>query len=125
MKIRNGFVSNSSSSSFVIASKKPLSEELFMQVLGVPENSPLSTFAKEISKWFVENAKKLTIKEYLDKYDYGGDDIPEIVKKAIKKDLTIYAGYAANDDGHLEEAICNMDFDYESDDFIIEKDGGY
>ncbi len=52
MKIRNGFVSNSSSSSFIVGFKKGLSDEqkeqLLLKKMGINENSFFYNIAKEI-----------------------------------------------------------------------------
>jgi hypothetical protein len=50
MKIRGGFVSNSSSSSFIICSKDELAEQNIINALGVNEGDPLFGFAKQFAK---------------------------------------------------------------------------
>ena len=57
MKIRSGFVSNSSSSSFVVIMKngKELTKETLLETFEVKETSPLYGFALDITEWTIKN----------------------------------------------------------------------
>jgi len=57
MKIRTGFVSNSSSSSFVIASDEPITEELLLKTLGVSEGHPLQGFLTKACEGLYEETE--------------------------------------------------------------------
>jgi hypothetical protein len=54
MKIRNGFVSNSSSSSFLIFMKGELTKENFLWLLGVDENNPVGRGASKMFDYFTK-----------------------------------------------------------------------
>jgi len=131
MKIRNGFVSNSSSSSFIIASKEKLTKEKLMEYFNVSEKSPLYKVAKDISKALIDMSELKTIDEI--KEDYCFDDENEldecndgIFKKAKDKDFKyLYQGMAGNDGEAIENMICEMEMNYDGDDLIIWKEGGY
>ena len=52
MKVRYGFVSNSSSTSFYVAfNEKPTEEEIFTE-MGVAEESPFAQLAKRLAKYY-------------------------------------------------------------------------
>ena len=86
MKIRNGFVSNSSSSSFIVASKiKPTAESLMK---GIDKSSPLYFIAIDISKFLAANLKEYPIEEM--EKDYDVENIPMEWKNSIDKGYKIF-----------------------------------
>jgi hypothetical protein len=135
MKVRNGFVSNSSSSSFIIVSKDGnLTQEKLMKAFDISEKSPLYPVAKDVAKSMM-CADKYSCEKFLDNYSYADtveekveqlqSDYPEyfkIYENAKNNGWTIYMGSA---DSYDEPALCEMSIDYEDDNIIIEKEGGY
>lgn len=57
MKLRTGFVSNSSSSSFVIWYKDDLTKENLIKAMGVDKNNPLYFFADDLSDYVISESK--------------------------------------------------------------------
>jgi len=147
MKIRNGFVSNSSSSSFVVIVKngEELKNENLMEIFDVKESSPLYSFAKDLANWISNNVKEMDIKEIHDNFvgnykklpltedemikeiidDYGGMS-EEDLNKVKNKDYRYYYGSAANDSGEaIESYLCESELDIDTDLIKIQSDGGY
>jgi len=93
MKIRHGFVSNSSSSSFIIGvkTKQDLSEAALVDALGVPETSALSDFAKELAQFIVNHAEEVTVEDML--YNYGIDTLDEAIEEDIVQAKLLKTGY--------------------------------
>lgn len=126
MKIRNGFVSNSSSSSYVIAYKGELTSERILEAMEVSKNSPLYDIAIEMSKLFVSLGKKYTkITEAVEDEDFLYE-CPEMLEK-MKEGFSICKGECSDENygNGMELAMVNLDFDYESEDLIIKKEAGY
>lgn len=57
MKLRTGFVSNSSSSSFIIWYKDDLTKENLIKAMGVDKNNPLYFFADDLSDYIITESK--------------------------------------------------------------------
>jgi len=133
MKIRNGFVSNSSSSSFLIISKNgELTEEKLMKAFAISEKSPLYPFAKQAARTML-HSDEMSAESWRDNFCWKETDeqfkeeqpenyaIYEMLKDK-NSNMKVYYGSA---DSYEEPALCEMDIDYEDDDIKIEKEGRY
>lgn len=131
MKYRAGFVSNSSSSSFIIAvrGKKELNADDLVELFQVPEGSPLRYLASKLAQVALDCANKYDENEI--KYQFGYDSIEDALKdgnkhaELLQKGFTVYSGYASNEDGGIEAMLCNTPIDFESEDIVFYCEGGY
>ena len=79
MKMRNGFVSNSSSSSFIIGMKGNLTKDKLLDIFNVPKDSVIYPLVKELSSVIIEKAEKESVEEYMDDLGYDDEDeLPEV-----------------------------------------------
>lgn len=127
MRQRDGFVSNSSSSSFIIGVKGKLTEEKIMRSFQVGEKSPLFKLAKGMAKIMLDS-EKYTLKEFLDDRAVDFEDLSEIEKKIFDQGYTFYQGYASDecsDDLGAEPALCCLEITYEDEEIIISKESRY
>lgn len=132
MKIRNGFVSNSSSSSFVIGVKDELTEELLGRILKVEKGSPYKVIAEDSIDAFMRRAELINLNEYLYEHHDVTDineinlDYPEnkILKKCVDKGFHIYHGTVC-DEEYDEMFVVPLEIDYEDDDIIMYKESYY
>lgn len=130
MKIRNGFVSNSSSSSFVIASKDELTEEKLFELFKVDKNSFFYPMALNMVKTLINLSVSTSEKELLEDYRTDSvNDLPFEQQKLVEKEregYKIYRGWASDDTCEAAETfLCQSDLDYEDDDLYVYKEGGY
>lgn len=121
MKIRFDFVSNSSSTSFVIISRREISDlDYFLKMMGCLPDSPLLPFYRELHEAIMEcrypisdNPDKKT-KEY---YKLSAEVCKKIVK-SLKSCEYVWVGDAG-------EARYDFVSFLKCDPFIVEEDGFY
>ena len=128
MKIGNGFVTNSSSTSFVILSKDGLSKEKFLKAFGVSEESLLvdmyNNLYKAVNNNITEVPSGLNIRDYLKEEDVkinDPEDIDEIERRYLQGEK-VFVG-KLNDSG-IDGGMAEAFFAHESfvvigDDFYI------
>jgi hypothetical protein len=136
MKIRTGFVSNSSSSSFVIATKGDLKEEILRIAPKTDDSSSpfkLGGSIEEAIKVFWEFAEEVDMKDE-DEFEYEmgytldeyKDEHPEVMNKVLNEGWKLYVGSVSDETGEVGELIAvAMEIDYKDDSIIIQKDSYY
>ena len=117
MKIRTDFITNSSSSSFVIATKEELTLEKLCQVFGFPEDHILYDHFKQIPEMIFKRSTRITKEEVMLLYH---NEIPDIYAQVFdKQGYYVYDGYFADDCGPTEAFLCNIDLNIDTEDFIM------
>ena len=136
MKIRNGFVSNSSTSSFVLGIKGVTLEEafdelessevanegLFSGMVG-EALSVLKGACNELNDKYVESELS-----YKNMDDFLGDrpQYYKDIKSLMLNGFTVYMGSLTDEGGEAMEALlCNTDLNYDSEHLVIRHEGGY
>lgn len=138
MKIRAGFVSNSSSSNFVMMVSKGMSEEeiraIVAECVGPMTNFFMPDFRQNLidtimeckgEKVDLENELKWENKWLAENPDRDTDDRDEIQRK-IDSGIDYYqGGFSDNGDGSLQAWLCDTSFKVERDGFSMENEEGY
>ena len=125
MKIRMGYVTNSSSTNFMILSKTELTADYLYQKLGFKKNSILEENAMELCRNIISG----TIKG-LRWYDFDeineehvkevfGDKAARIYKMTKLKGFLVYMGQTDSDDGTLTSFFTTDSFEIEQNDFYL------
>jgi hypothetical protein len=143
MKVRSGFVSNSSSSSFIVAYKGTITDAQtqIKKALTLPKSHPLSRIGELVTEQVLSEIKdngtiyddintylkdhlgydEEDLKDPVDENDLSSAD--ERVIKYLNQGLKVIAGQFYDDNGELD--LTGAAFDYESDDFAIFSEDGY
>ena len=120
MKIRSDFVTNSSSSSFVIATKKELTPEKLYEVFEVHKHHPLVNIIDMIFR----SAEKTTEKEFVKEHDYLLED--KEYQNILGKGYFLYEGSFSDEcSSPTETYLCCTGMDITKKDFIMIHEGGY
>jgi len=131
MKVRRGFVSNSSSSSFIVVVKngqKCDAKYIAEKVMGVGPDGIFYDLAIQSANFLIQGDKCKSFKDACRDDSYlidstEGDKIEEYFDK--HRGCCIIIGRACDDDTLNQAVLCDLDIHYEDDVVIIDKDGGY
>jgi len=111
VKIRSDFVTNSSSTSFVIVSKGEFTKELFFKLVGLQENSPLIPVFEKLFFLFKE---KMAV---LDNSNLFADNVElkRIIDESLKTGKMVSHGKLSSEDDRLESFFCTDSFEMKND----------
>lgn len=124
MIIRDGFVTNSSSTNFMIISKEKLSSEYLLGKLGFKKGSDISAAAASLADDIVSATKSGVRWFEVDQIDYEtilkifGKESAEKFKKMSEKGCHTYIGHTNSDDDYLTSFMT-------MDSFIIDEKNFY
>ena len=134
MKVKSDFVTNSSSSSFIVLTKDFVELKAVKAILKelAGESKMLPDLPQQIADTITDSMEKITVKGLMD--DYGYMDIDEFRGDNGYYDVifenpdypNIFVGSVANDTGNeVETMLCEAEIDYKDNYIIIKKDGGF
>ncbi len=117
MKIGNGFVTNSSSTSFVITSKNGLTKDKFLKLFGVEEESLLVDFYNNLYRAIHRNKhlipKGINIRNYFVENKIrieNEEDIKEIERRYLNGDEVFWGSLSDSGvDGGMAEAFISQE----------------
>ncbi|MCB0172630.1 MAG: hypothetical protein KDJ97_18975 [Anaerolineae bacterium] len=126
MKIRTDFVTNSSSTSFVIITANGFEKTDFFELMGITESSPLLPLFDSL--YYHLETSMYTVSEYFQRYRKTNANWLELLRKefadevvnriveAEKNEYKVFIGKLNSDDGdQIEAFFCTDSFEIEND----------
>ena len=125
MKIRAGFVTNSSSTNFLIVSKKELDEAYLMDKLGFKKNNKFGWLSSYFVSNIMDGTKRGPKYEQIETIDYSsidkifGKEAAEKFKLLEAKGYHAYIGRTSSDDDCLSAHMTVDSFVLDDKDFYM------
>jgi len=123
MRIRAGFVSNSSSTSFLIITRDELEEGAFLQLMGVAPDSPIADLFRELFSDVVESGRYVDLARVDTRVSpetwFGTDRLsPAMIarlQQAAEQGLKAYFGRLSSDNTLVQSFFCTDAFEVENE----------
>lgn len=119
MKIRKDFVTNSSSSSYVIGTKGELTKEKLIQSFGVTPSSLLFPIVEDMANILIDLSRPFTLEQLAKNWCCNMNDLPDIYQDLVRKGYNLHIGFVGSDGEYLEQLLYNMSLNYIDEDFAI------
>ena len=120
MKIKQDFVTNSSSTSFIISMKDEFSKEHFLRGIGLEGLSPISSIFEDLYEAVEQNKQDIeeyikesratysSVAEFLQKESYDEETV-KIVEKLLAEKRKVYYGKLSSDGNSAAEVYFCME----------------
>lgn len=125
MKIRDGFVTNSSSTNYIIISKKELTHEYLYKKLGFSKTSRMMPLGSDLSTDILRGVESGVRWFDVEKIDYDtvleifGEETAKKYKELTQKGFYTYLGHINSDDSCLTSFMTTDRFEINDRDFYM------
>lgn len=125
MKIRAGFVSNSSSTSFLIIAKDDLNQVDFFELMGINPDSPIADLFVQFYEDVIKSSTKIDLKAadkevpvetlFESRPDRLSQHMIKKIKQAQKQGLKAYYGSLDSETSNIQSFFCTDSFEVENE----------
>ncbi len=126
MKIREGFVTNSSSTNFLLITKRKISVEYLMKKLGIKKGSPLGYIGRQLCEEIIRGTTRGLRWFDFDEINYANIEkafcsaSAEKYVSLVKKNYFVFWGHTDSDSGYLTSYFTTDSFIIDDPDFYID-----
>jgi len=127
MKARSGFVSNSSSSSFIVAYKNNFADDFKLAVADT-DKSPFAFMIQEVGKCLKRNIDETynSLRDYFESEDYDPDYRNKKVVDLLEKGYIVATGSISDENyDSIDSYLAHVEIGFENDLVAIYTEGGY
>jgi hypothetical protein len=130
LKVRSGFVSNSSSSSFIVAYRGERFLDNYNETILKPaEGSPFAFVIQDIGTCLQNNIDKTlkSVRDYYEDEDTDRNYVNETIVKLLEEGYTVATGSISDqsDYDQIDNYLAHNSLNYKSDTLVIATEGGY
>lgn len=124
MKMRAGFVTNSSSTSFLIIARDELEEGAFLDLVGVAPDSPIADLFRELFQGIIRSSEMVDLstadpeespEEWFDTAELSPAMIARLHDAAARGLKAYFGSLSSDDESAVEAFFCMEPFELEND----------